>query len=65
MFDDSKAREDWNWQPKYEIQELVDVMIDSLIPIYGAKKTWWVSIVFVFITEFEKSFSLINLQAYN
>ncbi|TRY62095.1 hypothetical protein TCAL_01762 [Tigriopus californicus] len=34
VFDDSQARGDWGWEHKFGIQELVDTMIDALIPIY-------------------------------
>ncbi len=28
--DDSKAREDWNWQPKYDLEKMTKVMIENL-----------------------------------
>lgn len=30
IFDDSEARRDWNWNPKYNIENLVDVMIKDV-----------------------------------
>lgn len=27
VFDDSDARRDWNWQPKYDLEKLVDLMV--------------------------------------
>lgn len=27
VFDDSEARRDWNWKPKYDIDSLVDLMV--------------------------------------
>ena len=38
VFDDSKAREDWGWMPRRNIDDLVDIMIDSLLPVYADKK---------------------------
>jgi len=38
VFDDSKARADWRWSPSYDIDRLVDIMIDNLRPIYDKKK---------------------------
>ncbi len=37
MFDDSKAQSDWGWRPEYDIDKLVDIMIDSLRPVYAEK----------------------------
>jgi len=28
--DDSKAREDWNWEPKYDLEKMTEVMIENL-----------------------------------
>lgn len=30
VFDDSNARKDWNWQPKYDLSGLVKKMLDEL-----------------------------------
>lgn len=30
VLDDSAAREDWNWKPKYDIDALVDVMVREI-----------------------------------
>lgn len=38
VFDDSVARDDWKWCHKYDIDELVDIMITSLRPIYEKQK---------------------------
>lgn len=27
VFDDSEARRDWNWKPKYDLDSLVDLMV--------------------------------------
>lgn len=27
VFDDSDARRDWNWKPKYDLDSLVDLMV--------------------------------------
>lgn len=27
VFDDSDARRDWKWQPKYDLEKLVDLMV--------------------------------------
>lgn len=27
VFDDSDARRDWKWQPKYNLEKLVDLMV--------------------------------------
>lgn len=43
VFDDSEAREDWNWQPKYNLDNLVDFMIkdvqDNYINIHENNST--------------------------
>ena len=39
VFDDSKAKEDWGWTPQQDINDLVDIMIDALLPIYADKTT--------------------------
>ncbi|MEF8835999.1 MAG: UDP-glucose 4-epimerase, partial [Candidatus Thermoplasmatota archaeon] len=28
--DDSKAKEDWDWQPKYDLEKMTEVMLDNL-----------------------------------
>ena len=38
VFDDSQARNDWGWNHQYGIDELTNIMIDALEPIYAAKK---------------------------
>lgn len=30
VLDDSAARQDWNWKPKYDIDALVDVMVREI-----------------------------------
>lgn len=32
IIDDSQAREDWGWQPKIGLEELIDIMITNLKP---------------------------------
>lgn len=27
VFDDSEARADWNWKPKYDLEKLVELMV--------------------------------------
>ena len=34
-FDDSGARNDWNWDHKYDLKQLVKVMLKYLAPVYG------------------------------
>jgi len=34
VFDDSEARAEWNWKPQYDIDGMVDIMIDALKPKY-------------------------------
>lgn len=33
--DDTFARKDWNWRPEYDIDALVQVMVEALAPKYG------------------------------
>ncbi len=35
VFDDSKAREDWGWKHESGIEELADIMIKALRPVYA------------------------------
>lgn len=30
VFDDSEARRDWNWKPKYDLDKLVDLMVNDV-----------------------------------
>lgn len=30
VFDDSEARHDWNWKPKYDLDKLVDLMVNDV-----------------------------------
>lgn len=30
VFDDSEARKDWKWQPKYNLDKLVDLMVQDV-----------------------------------
>lgn len=34
MFDDTNARNDWGWKHEYELDELVESMINILKPKY-------------------------------
>ncbi|XP_045029638.1 L-threonine 3-dehydrogenase, mitochondrial-like [Daphnia magna] len=34
VFDDSEARAEWNWKPQYDIDGMVDIMVDALRPKY-------------------------------
>ena len=38
MFDDSVARRDWGWRHQSGIEELADIMIDGLRPIYAEER---------------------------
>ena len=35
VFDDSEARRDWNWRPDYDLDAMVDIMIDALKKQYN------------------------------
>jgi threonine 3-dehydrogenase len=35
--DDSVARRDWNWKPRYDIASLTKAMLDDLAPMYARK----------------------------
>jgi nucleoside-diphosphate-sugar epimerase len=35
VFDDSEARKDWGWRHDAGIEELTDIMINALRPVYG------------------------------
>ena len=35
VFDDNQARQDWGWEHKYDLDQLVDVMITNLKRIYN------------------------------
>jgi nucleoside-diphosphate-sugar epimerase len=35
---DSPARDDWNWQPQFKMEELVETMLTKLQEKYAAKK---------------------------
>jgi len=37
VFDDSEARAEWNWKPQYDIDGMVDVMINALRAQYSSK----------------------------
>jgi len=30
VFDDSEARNDWNWKPKYDLDKLVEFMVNDV-----------------------------------
>ena len=34
VLDDSLAQKDWGWSHKIDLDTLVDIMIDNLLPIY-------------------------------
>ncbi|XP_046642887.1 L-threonine 3-dehydrogenase, mitochondrial-like [Daphnia pulicaria] len=34
VFDDSEARAEWNWKPQYDIDGMVDIMVEALRPKY-------------------------------
>jgi len=36
-FDDTNARHDWNWNPKYDLERLVKKMFDELNRLNGEK----------------------------
>ena len=38
VFDDSGARNDWGWKHDYDIDHLVEFMLDYLTPLYESKK---------------------------
>ena len=38
VFDDSVARRDWGWRHQSGIEELADIMIDGLRPIYAEER---------------------------
>ena len=38
MFDDSVARRDWGGRHELGVEELADIMIDGLRPVYAKEK---------------------------
>ena len=38
VFDDSVARRDWGWRHELGVEELADIMIDGLRPVYAKEK---------------------------
>ena len=34
VFDDSQARQDWGWQHDYDLEHLVEIMINNLKKVY-------------------------------
>jgi nucleoside-diphosphate-sugar epimerase len=39
VFDDTNARRDWNWNPKYDMKNLVIKMLDELKRLKKAEKS--------------------------
>lgn len=38
VFDDSDARRDWKWKPKYDLDKLVDLMVQDVKDNYLKKE---------------------------
>ena len=38
VFDDSVARRDWGWRHELGVEELADIMIDGLRPVYAKER---------------------------
>ncbi|PVD23958.1 hypothetical protein C0Q70_17234 [Pomacea canaliculata] len=38
VFDDSRAQQDWGWQPRYDVDLMCDTMMQALLPKYSGSQ---------------------------